>query len=78
MTTVSATLLFWMRKDAANPELAQRPVKLLALRLDDILRRLCNKAAWLSHGNLMAFGEFEGVISAYCNPNSPAQQPASA
>jgi ABC-type polysaccharide/polyol phosphate transport system ATPase subunit len=61
-----------------TPELAQRPVDLLACRLDDILRRLCNKAAWLDHGNLMAFGEFESVISAYRNPNAPAQQEATA
>jgi ABC-type polysaccharide/polyol phosphate transport system ATPase subunit len=42
------------------------------------LRRLCNEAAWLSHGNLMAFGEFESVLSAYRDPNAPAQQPATA
>jgi ABC-type polysaccharide/polyol phosphate transport system ATPase subunit len=42
------------------------------------LRRLCNKAAWLDHGNLMAYGEFESVLSAYRNPNMPAQQPATA
>ena len=59
-------------------ELAQRPVELLARRQDDILRRLCNKAAWLDHGNLMAYGEFESVLSAYRNPNTSAQQPATA
>ena len=59
-------------------ELAQRPVELLARRQDDILRRLCNKAAWLDHGNLMAYGEFESVLSNYRNPNTPAQQPATA
>ena len=59
-------------------ELAQRPVELLARRQDDILRRLCDKAAWLSHGSLMAFGEFECVLSAFRNPNTPAQQPATA
>jgi hypothetical protein len=27
---------------------------------------------------LMAYGEFESVLSAYRNPNTPAQQPATA
>jgi ABC-type polysaccharide/polyol phosphate transport system ATPase subunit len=45
---------------------------------DETLRCLCNKAAWLSHGSLMAYGEFESVLSAYRNPNTPAQQTATA
>jgi ABC-type polysaccharide/polyol phosphate transport system ATPase subunit len=53
-------------------------ILIVAAHQDDTLRRLCNKAAWLSHGNLMAFGEFESVISAYRDPNAPAQQPATA
>jgi ABC-type polysaccharide/polyol phosphate transport system ATPase subunit len=59
-------------------ELAQRPVERLSRRQDDILRRLCNKAAWLSHGNLTAYGEFESVIGAYRNPTAPAPQAATA
>jgi ABC-type polysaccharide/polyol phosphate transport system ATPase subunit len=59
-------------------ELAQRPVELLSRRHDDILRRLCNKAAWLDHGSLMVYGELESVLSAYRNPNTPAQQTATA
>ena len=59
-------------------ELAQRPVELLSRRHDDILRRLCNKAVWLDHGNLMAYGEFESVLSAYRNPDAPTQQAATA
>jgi len=50
-------------------ELAQQPVELLA-------RRLCNKVAWLSYGNLMAYCEFESALSASRHPNAPAQQPA--
>jgi ABC-type polysaccharide/polyol phosphate transport system ATPase subunit len=51
---------------------------MVAAHQDDTLRRLRNKAAWLSHGNLMAYGEFESVISAYRNSNTPAQQAANA
>jgi hypothetical protein len=53
----------------------ERPFELLASP-DDMSRR--NKAAWLSHGNLMAYGEFESVLSTYRNPNTSAQQPATA
>jgi ABC-type polysaccharide/polyol phosphate transport system ATPase subunit len=51
---------------------------MVASHQDETLRRLCNKAAWLSHGSLMAYGEFESVLSAYRNPNAPVQQPATA
>jgi ABC-type polysaccharide/polyol phosphate transport system ATPase subunit len=51
---------------------------LAGLHQDDTLRRLCNKAAWLNYGNLMAYGGFEVVLSAYRSPNAPAQQPATA
>jgi ABC-type polysaccharide/polyol phosphate transport system ATPase subunit len=40
-----------------------------------MLRRLCNKIAWLSHGNLVAYGETESVLNAYRSPD-PAQQTA--
>jgi ABC-2 type transport system ATP-binding protein len=53
-------------------------ILMIATHQDDALRRLCNKAVWLDHGSLMAYGEFESVISAYRNPNAPAQQPATA
>ena len=53
-------------------------ILIVAAHQDATLRRLCNKAAWLDHGSLMAYGEFEGVISAYRNPNTPAQQAATA
>ena len=51
---------------------------MVAAHQDDMLRRLCNKALWLSHGNLIAYGEFESVMGACRNPNAPAQQAASA
>ena len=37
----------------------------LASHIDDILRKVCNKAIWLDHGNLVQYGEFEKVIAAY-------------
>jgi ABC-2 type transport system ATP-binding protein len=52
-------------------------ILMVASHQDDTLRQLCNKAAWLSHGNLMAYGEFESVLSAYRNSNA-TQQPATA
>ena len=53
-------------------------ILMLAAHQDDTLRRLCNKAAWLDQGSLMAYGEFESVLSAYRNPIAPAQQVATA
>jgi ABC-2 type transport system ATP-binding protein len=53
-------------------------ILIIAAHQDDMLRRLCNKAAWLSHGNLVAYGEIEDVLKAYRGPNAPAQQDAAA
>jgi ABC-2 type transport system ATP-binding protein/lipopolysaccharide transport system ATP-binding protein len=70
---------FFKKAFARLLQLVERSrILMIAAHQDDILRRLCNKAAWLSHGNLMAYGEFESVLSAYRNPNAPAQQPATA
>jgi len=35
---------------------------IVAAHQDDILRHICNKAIWLSHGNLMEFGEIDSVL----------------
>jgi len=51
-------------------------ILMIAAHNDDMLRRLCNKAAWLSHGSLMAFGEIENVLTAYRKPDAAAQQAA--
>jgi homopolymeric O-antigen transport system ATP-binding protein len=37
----------------------------LASHVDDILRKLCNKAIWLDHGNLVKYGELEEVIASF-------------
>jgi ABC-2 type transport system ATP-binding protein len=70
---------FFKKAFARLLQLVERShILLVASHQDDTLRHLCNKAAWLSHGNLMAYGEFESVISSYRNPNAPAQQEATA
>lgn len=53
-------------------------ILMVAAHNDDMLRRLCKKAVWLSHGSLVAYGEIESVLTARSNPNSPAQQAANA
>jgi ABC-type polysaccharide/polyol phosphate transport system ATPase subunit len=45
----------------------------LASHADDILRKVCNKAIWLDHGNLVQYGEFENVIGAYRKQNATAE-----
>jgi ABC-2 type transport system ATP-binding protein/lipopolysaccharide transport system ATP-binding protein len=45
----------------------------LASHADDILRKVCNKAIWLDHGNLVQYGEFEAVIAAYRGQNALAE-----
>jgi ABC-2 type transport system ATP-binding protein len=52
-------------------------ILILAAHQDDTLRRLCTKAAWLSHGNLMAYGNIETVLSAYRGPTTSAHAVAS-
>jgi len=70
---------FFRKAFARLLKLAERSrILMVAAHQDETLRRLCNKAAWLDHGSLMAYGEFESVISAYRVPNAPAQQPATA
>jgi ABC-2 type transport system ATP-binding protein len=39
-------------------------ILMVAAHQDDLLRRLCDKAIWLSHGKLMHFGNIESVLGA--------------
>jgi ABC-2 type transport system ATP-binding protein len=39
-------------------------ILVVAAHQDALLRRICNKAAWLSHGNLVAYGDIEEVLAA--------------
>ena len=51
---------------------------LIGLRIRRLLRRLCNRAVWLSHGSPVAYGEIESVLTAGRNLNALAQRAASA
>lgn len=59
-------------------------ILMVAAHQDAMLRRICNKAIWLSHGSLVEFGEIEGVLQhrrlAAQSPqsNAPALEAASA
>jgi ABC-2 type transport system ATP-binding protein len=70
---------FFKKAFARLLKLAERSrILMVAAHQDETLRRLCNKAAWLSHGSLLAYGEFDSVIRTYRNPNASAQEPATA
>jgi ABC-2 type transport system ATP-binding protein/lipopolysaccharide transport system ATP-binding protein len=40
-------------------------ILMIAAHADDILRRLCNKAVWLSHGSLAGHGDINSVLADY-------------
>lgn len=44
---------------------ARSSILFVASHIDDVLRRLCNKAIWLQSGTLMAYGEVNDVLAAY-------------
>ena len=49
---------FFKKAFARLLQLVERSrILMVASHQDETLRRLCNKAAWLSHGNLIAFGD---------------------
>lgn len=47
-------------------------ILMVATHMDDIVRRLCNKVVWLSHGRLVDYGNVDQVLAAYRNPNGQA------
>jgi ABC-2 type transport system ATP-binding protein len=49
-------------------------ILIVAAHADEILRRLCDKAVWLSHGNMAAYGDLETVLAAYRKQDTPALQ----
>jgi ABC-2 type transport system ATP-binding protein len=70
---------FFQKAFARLLQLVERSrILMVAAHQDDMLRRLCNKAVWLSHGSLVAYGEIESVLAARRNLNAPEQQAASA
>ncbi|WP_421023226.1 hypothetical protein [Paraburkholderia sp. A1RO-5L] len=40
-------------------------IVVLALHANDTIRKLCNKAIWLDHGRVQAFGPAEEIVAAY-------------
>lgn len=58
----------------------QSRILMVAAHNDDMLRRLCGKALWLSHGGLVEYGEIETVLGHRRNGFPPLQAtlPASA
>lgn len=42
-------------------------ILIVAAHQDALLRRICNKALWLSHGSLTAYGNLEDVFAARAN-----------
>lgn len=46
-------------------KLAQRSrILVIASHADELLRQLCDKALWLSHGNLVQYGDIQTVLTA--------------
>ena len=50
-------------------------ILMVAAHQEDTLRRLCNKAIWLSRGNLIAYGDIDSVLTAYRRPPADATAP---
>jgi ABC-type polysaccharide/polyol phosphate transport system ATPase subunit len=56
---------FFEKAFARLTNLVQRSrILMVAAHQDAVLRRLCNKAIWLSHGTLARFGDIEEVMAA--------------
>jgi ABC-2 type transport system ATP-binding protein len=47
-------------------------ILVIAAHQDDMLRRLCNKAVWLSRGKLIAYGDIDNVFAARANEGGRA------
>jgi ABC-type polysaccharide/polyol phosphate transport system ATPase subunit len=68
---------FYQKAFARLLKLVERSrILIVAAHQDDTLRKLCNKAAWLSHGTLVDYGECDRVISAYRNHQQEPQREA--
>jgi ABC-2 type transport system ATP-binding protein/lipopolysaccharide transport system ATP-binding protein len=63
--------VFFEKAFARLHRLIQRSrIIMVASHQDRLLRRLCNKAIWLSHGNLVEYSDIERVISAHNQESS--------
>lgn len=58
--------VFFEKAFARLRKLVERSrILVVASQADSLLRRLCDKALWLSHGNVVAHGDVESVLIAY-------------
>jgi ABC-2 type transport system ATP-binding protein len=58
--------VFFEKAFARLQKLVERSrILIVAAQADDLLRRLCDKAVWLSHGSPVASGDIESVLAAY-------------
>lgn len=48
-------------------------ILMVAAHHDDILRRLCDKAIWLSHGSMVEYGDIDSVLGARQLDISPSE-----
>lgn len=53
-------------------------ILIIASHADALLRQLCDKAIWLSHGNLVCYDEFETVLAARVGEQAKSQATAGA
>ena len=55
-------------------KLAERSrILMIASHADDLLRQLCDKAVWLSHGTLVQYGDIQTVLAARKEQSIPAR-----
>jgi ABC-type polysaccharide/polyol phosphate transport system ATPase subunit len=60
---------FWEKaQDRTNRYLGSVKILVLASHSTELLKKFCNKALWLEHGEVKAFGELEPILEAYHCP----------
>jgi ABC-2 type transport system ATP-binding protein len=65
---------FFGKAFARMHKMAQRSrILIVAAHQDDILRQLCNKAIWLSHGSLVRYDDIDSVLAARAGEQPIAQ-----
>jgi ABC-type polysaccharide/polyol phosphate transport system ATPase subunit len=52
---------------------ARARILMVATHMDNVLQELCDKAIWLSHGNLVAYGALDKVLAAYRAREQPTE-----
>lgn len=66
--------VFFEKAFARLRKLVERSrILLVAAQADNLLRRLCDKAVWLSHGRLVESGGIESVLAAYRKQDSAGE-----